>query len=125
MQPPNASTVATEDFSPSHFPVPCTILSDKVAAKKRLEAQPCTEQPDIISSQDGFFVHTAYGYEAVRTADIVMIPWWGITVHRPPQSLFDAPDRMRQNGTQVIGLCLGVFVPGYAGLLGDKRAAMH
>ncbi|WP_213732100.1 GlxA family transcriptional regulator [Citrobacter europaeus] len=125
MQPLNVAIVAVEDFSPFHFSVPCIIFSDKVAAKKRFEVQLCAEQPGIVSSQDGFSITAAYGYEAVEAADIVVIPWWGATTHRPPQSLLDALNRARQNGAQIVGLCLGAFVLGYAGLLDGKRAATH
>lgn len=125
MQPLNVAIVAVEDFSPFHFSVPCIIFSDKVAAKKRFEVQLCAEQPGIVSSQDGFSITAAYGYDAVEAADIVVIPWWGTTAHRPPQSLLDALNRARQNGAQIVGLCLGAFVLGYAGLLDGKRAATH
>ena len=97
MQPLNVAIVAVEDFSPFHFSVPCIIFSDKVAAKKRFEVQLCAEQPGIVSSQDGFAITAAYGYEAVEAADIVVIPWWGTTAHRPPQRLLDALNCARQN----------------------------
>lgn len=74
MQPLNVAIVAVEDFSPFHFSVPCIIFSDKVASKKRFEVQLCAEQPGIVSSQDGFAITAAYGYEAVEAADIVVIP---------------------------------------------------
>lgn len=74
MQPLNVAIVAVEDFSPFHFSVPSIIFSDKVAAKKRFEVQLCAEQPGIVSSQDGFSINAAYGYEAVEAADIVVIP---------------------------------------------------
>ena len=76
MQPLNVAIVAVEDFSPFHFSVPCIIFSDKVAAKKRFEVQLCAEQPGIVSSQDGFSITAAHGYEAVEAADIVVLPYW-------------------------------------------------
>ncbi|MFW8188745.1 DJ-1/PfpI family protein, partial [Klebsiella pneumoniae] len=33
--------------------------------------------------------------------------------------------RARENGAEIVGLCLGAFVLGYAGLLDGKRAATH
>lgn len=33
--------------------------------------------------------------------------------------------RARNNGAEIVGLCLGAFVLGYAGLLDGKRAATH
>ncbi|QLW75967.1 helix-turn-helix domain-containing protein [Citrobacter freundii] len=117
--------VAVEDFSPFHFSVPCIIFSDKMAAKKRFEVQICAEKPGIVSSQDGFSVTASHGYEAVTAADIVVVPYWGTTGHRPPQGLLNALNCARQNGAQIVGLCLGAFVLGYAGLLDGKRAATH
>jgi transcriptional regulator GlxA family with amidase domain len=43
---------------------------------------------------------------------------------RPPSLLLDGLVRARNNGAQIVGLCLGAFVLGYAGLL-DRRAATH
>lgn len=125
MQPLAVAIVAVEDFSPFHFSVPCILFSEKMAAKKRFDVQLCAEQPGIVSSQEGFSIIAAHGYDAVEKADIVVIPYWGTTAHRPPQSLLDALHHARQNGAQIVGLCLGAFVLGYAGLLDGKRAATH
>ncbi|WP_260862844.1 GlxA family transcriptional regulator [Citrobacter sp. Marseille-Q6884] len=125
MQPLAVAIVAVEDFSPFHFSVPCILFSEKMAAKKRFDVQLCAENPGIVSSQEGFSITAAHGYDAVEKADIVVIPYWGTTAHRPPQSLLDALHHARQNGAQIVGLCLGAFVLGYAGLLDGKRAATH
>lgn len=125
MRPLTVAIVAVEDFSPFHFSVPCIIFSDKMAAEKRFEVQICAEKPGIVSSQDGFSVTASHGYGAVTAANIVVVPYWGTTGHRPPQSLLNALNRARQNGAQIVGLCLGAFVLGYAGLLDGKRAATH
>jgi transcriptional regulator GlxA family with amidase domain len=125
MRPLTVAIVAVEDFSPFHFSVPCIIFSDKMAAKKRFEVQICAENPGIVSSQDGFSVTASHGYEAVTAADIVVVPYWGTTGHRQPQGLLNALNCARQNGAQIVGLCLGAFVLGYAGLLDGKRAATH
>ena len=85
MQPLNVAIVAVEDFSPFHFSVPCIIFSDKVATKKRFEVQLCAEQPGIVSSQDGFSINAACGYEAVEAADISGDPpvgYHGISHHK-------------------------------------------
>lgn len=44
---------------------------------------------------------------------------------RPPQPLLDGLVSARNNGAQIVGLCLGAFVLGYAGLLDGRRAATH
>lgn len=125
MRPVTVAIIAVEDFSPFHFSVPCIIFSEKAATKKRFEVQICAEAPGVISSQEGFSVTATHGYAAVTKADIVIIPYWGATAHRPPQTLLDALMSARQNGAQIVGLCLGAFVLGYAGLLDGRRAATH
>lgn len=125
MRPVTVAIIAVEDFSPFHFSVPCILFSDKMTAKKRFEVQICAEKPGIVRSQDGFSVTASHGYEAVTHADIVVIPYWGTTANCPPQRLLNALVRARNNGAQIVGLCLGAFVLGYAGLLDGKRAATH
>jgi transcriptional regulator GlxA family with amidase domain len=55
----------------------------------------------------------------------VVVPYWGAVDQRPPQALLDSLVRARDNGAEIVGLCLGAFVLGYAGLLDGKRAATH
>ena len=125
MRPVTVAIVAAEDFSPFHFSAPCIMFSEKAAAKKRFEVQVCAETPGVVTSREGFSVTAPQGLAAVTVADIVIVPWWGTPSLRPPQSLLDALVQARQNGAQVVGLCLGAFVLGYAGLLDGRRAATH
>lgn len=125
MRPITVAIVAVDDFSPFHFSVPCIMFSEKAAAKKRFEVLICAEVPGVVTSREGFSVTAPQGLEAVTAADIVIVPWWGTTTHRPPQPLLDALVLARQNDAQVVGLCLGAFVLGYAGLLDGRRAATH
>ena len=125
MRPVTVAIVAVEDFSPFHFSVPCIMFSEKAAAQKRFEVQICAEVPGVVTSTEGFSVTARLGFEAVTAADIVIVPWWGTTARRPSPSLLNALVQARQNGAQVVGLCLGAFVLGYAGLLDGRRAATH
>lgn len=125
MRPVTVAIVAVEDFSPFHFSVPCIIFSEKAAAKKHFEVRICAEAPGVVHSQEGFSVNAPHGFGAVTDADIVVVPYWGTTTQRPSQALLDALNHARQHGAQIVGLCLGAFVLGYAGLLDGKRAATH
>ena len=125
MRPVTVAIVAVEDFSPFHFSVPCIMFSEKAATKKRFEVQICAEAPGVVTSAEGFSVTARQGFAAMTAADIVIVPWWGTPALRPSQSLLDALVQARQNGALVVGLCLGAFVLGYAGLLDGRRAATH
>lgn len=54
-----------------------------------------------------------------------MVPYWQHVLERPPQALLDSLVQARDNGAQIVGLCLGAFVLGYAGIVEGKRAATH
>ena len=117
--------VAVENFSPFHLSVPCALFGDKATTGERFALRMCAEQPGSVASRDGFSLTAPFGYEAIADADIVAIPFWENPARRPPQALLEALGRARQRGAQIVGLCLGAFVLGYAGLLDGRRAATH
>lgn len=58
-------------------------------------------------------------------ADIVIVPAWNSPETIAPASLSDALRKAHARGAQVVGLCLGAFVLGDAGLLDGRRATTH
>ncbi|HFZ8993951.1 TPA: GlxA family transcriptional regulator [Citrobacter freundii] len=125
MHPVTVAIVAVDDFSPFHFSVPCILFGEKMGAKEHFTLKICAEMPGTVRSQDGFSLQATCGYEAIADAEMVILPYWGDTAQRPPQALLDALVQARRNGAQIVGLCLGAFVLGYAGLLEGKRTVTH
>jgi len=117
--------VAVDGFSPFHYSVPCILFGDTVSGKKRFEVTICAEKPGLLTSRDGFALNATQDYSAIRQADIVVVPYWAHVLERPPQALLDSLVQARDNGAEIVGLCLGSFVLGYAGILDGKRAATH
>jgi len=117
--------VAVDGFSPFHYSVPCILFSDTVSSKKRFNVTICAEKPGLLTSRDGFSLNATQDYSAIRQADIVVVPYWQHVLERPPQTLLDSLVQARDNGAEIVGLCLGSFVLGYAGILDGKRAATH
>ncbi len=117
--------VAVEGFSPFHYSVPCILFGETVAGEKRFDVTICAEKAGLLHSRDGFALHAREDFTAITRADIVVVPYWQHVLDRPPQSLLDALCQARDNGAQIVGLCLGAFVLGYAGILSGKRAATH
>lgn len=117
--------VAVDGFSPFHYSVPCILFGDTVSETKRFNLHICAERPGLLSARDGFALNASGDFSLLEQADIVVVPYWGAVNQRPPQSLLDGLVRARNNGAQIVGLCLGAFVLGYAGLLDDRRAATH
>ncbi|WP_347114816.1 helix-turn-helix domain-containing protein [Leclercia sp. S52] len=117
--------VAVDGFSPFHYSVPCILFGDTVSGKKRFEVTICAEKPGLLTSRDGFALNATQDYSAIRQADIVVVPYWAHVLESPPQALLDSLVQARDNGAEIVGLCLGSFVLGYAGILDGKRAATH
>jgi transcriptional regulator GlxA family with amidase domain len=117
--------VAVEGFSPFHYSVPCMLFGDSVSETKRFNLHLCAERPGLLAARDGFALHAQDDFTALERADIVVVPYWGAVNQRPPQALLDSLVRAHDNGAEIVGLCLGAFVLGYAGLLDGRRAATH
>lgn len=117
--------VAVDGFSPFHYSVPCILFGDSVSCKKRFNVTICAENPGLLTSREGFALNATEDYSAIRQADIVVVPYWAHVLERPPQTLLDSLVQARDNGAEIVGLCLGSFVLGYAGILNGKRAATH
>ena len=121
----DVAIVAVEGFSPFHYAVPCMLFGDSVSENKRFNLHICAERPGLLRARDGFALYATGDYAALEQADIVVVPYWGEVDRRPPQALLDSLVRARDNGAEIVGLCLGAFVLGYAGLLDGRRAATH
>ena len=117
--------VAVDGFSPFHYSVPCILFGDTVSGKKRFNVTICAENPGLLTSREGFALNATQDYSAIRQADIVVAPYWAHVLECPPQTLLDSLVQARDNGAEIVGLCLGSFVLGYAGILDGKRAATH
>ena len=113
------AVITFDSFSPFHCSVPCLIFGDKMMPGQSLfELRLCagddTRQP---ASSQGFRMEADYGLEGLLEADIIIIPFWRDPAERPAQPLLDALVAARIRGAQIVGLCLGTYVPAYAGLL--------
>ena len=121
----NVAIVAVDGFSPFHYSVPCILFGDTVSGEKRFNVTICAEKPGFLNSTDGFTLHATQDFSAIASAEIVVVPYWQHVLERPPQTLLDSLVQARDNGAEIVGLCLGSFVLGYAGILSGKRAATH
>ncbi|WP_163371650.1 GlxA family transcriptional regulator [Enterobacter hormaechei] len=121
----NVAIVAVDGFSPFHYSVPCILFGDTVSGEKRFNVTICAEKPGFLNSKDGFALHATQDFSAIASAEIVVVPYWQHVLERPPQTLLDSLVQARDNGAEIVGLCLRSFVLGYAGILSGKRAATH
>src|SRR5690606_23548922 len=65
------------------------------------------------------------GLEVVNEADIIIVPAWSDPEVPAPIAITNALRDAHQNGSLIVGLCLGAFVLGDAGLLNGREATTH
>lgn len=121
----HVAIVAVDGFSPFHYAVPCILFGDTVSGETRFKVTICAEKPGLLTSKDGFALNATQDFSAIGQADIVVVPYWQHVLERPPQALLDSLVQAKKRGAAIVGLCLGAFVLGYAGILDGKRAATH
>ncbi|WP_368747088.1 GlxA family transcriptional regulator [Enterobacter cancerogenus] len=121
----HVAIVAVDGFSPFHYAVPCILFGDTVSGETRFKVTICAEKPGLLTSKDGFALNATQDFSAIGQADIDVVPYWQHVLERPPQALLDSLVQAKKRGAAIVGLCLGAFVLGYAGILDGKRAATH
>jgi len=119
--------VAFEGISPFHLSVPCMVFGEdrRELGVPHFNTLVCAAGAKSLRTSVGFNIDVKHGLEAIRTADIVIVPSWHDTNVRPPQALLDALHDAHQRGARMVGLCLGAFVLAEAGLLNGKTATTH
>jgi AraC family transcriptional regulator, transcriptional activator FtrA len=85
----------------------------------------CGLTPGPLRTSGGFTMETAYGLEALRRADTIVIPAWADTNVEPEADLLDALRRAHKRGARLMSFCSGAFVLAATGLLDGQRAATH
>jgi transcriptional regulator GlxA family with amidase domain len=110
-----------------HLSVPGVVLGSLNASSEsiRYEVHYCAEKPGLIRSDQGIMIEVKDGLDALRKADIVIVPSWSNAEEPASHALADALRRAHAKGKIIVGLCLGAFVLGDAGLLDDREATTH
>lgn len=127
LRPTRVAVLAFNNISLFHLSVPGLVLgSDRRASGLPLhEVHYVAIEPGTIRTADGLELQVRHGLSTLGRADLVVIPSWADPTQSAPAALTKALRRAHQRGVPVIGLCLGAFVLGDAGLLDDRPATTH
>ncbi|NMZ71221.1 transcriptional regulator, AraC family with amidase-like domain [Pseudomonas peli] len=127
MQPIRVAVLAFDGVSLFHLSVPGVVLGTAQAApgEPRYEINYCAERPGTVSSDQGIGLSVNTGLELMETSDVIIIPAWGDQSVVASATLVKALQHADAQGKLLVGLCLGAFVLGDAGLLDGKEATTH
>lgn len=85
----------------------------------------CALKPGRVRSDQGLVIEVPDGFWAMYDADIIVAPAWADPEIPAQAELIEALCLAHDKGTVIVGLCLGVFVLGDAGLLDGREATTH
>ena len=127
MPPLHVCVVAFEGASLFHLSVPAMVLgaADAAADRPCYEVTYCATQPGRVRSDQGLCFEVPDGLAPMERADIVIVPAWDDPEVVAPVELTQALRQAHARGALIVGLCLGAFVLGDAGLLDGREATTH
>lgn len=116
--------ITFDGISPFHLAVPCVVFGDRHPGVEPFDFQVCALDEQLRTTV-GFELRVRRGLQALRGADIVVIPSWRDPDEKPPEALTRALKTAHRRGARLVGLCLGAYPLAATGLLDGRRATTH
>lgn len=127
MSAPRVTVVAVDGISPFHLSVPSLVWGGETPIGE-IEPWPirvAALRAGTLRTSSDFDIEVRHGLEAVRGADVVVVPWWGAPDRAAPDELSAALRDARDDGAELLGLCLGAFPLADSGVLDGHTATTH
>ncbi len=127
MRTARVAVLAFDGVSLFHLSVPGIVLGPVEASPGQPQyiVEYCAETRGMVQSDQGIGIAVEHGLELMDAADIIVIPAWKDPEVTASPELIEALRNADRQGKFIVGLCLGAFVLGYAGLLDNREATTH
>ena len=127
MQAIRVAVLAFNGVSLFHLSVPGVVLgtAQTTPGEPEYEVNFCAEVPGMLSSDQGIGLSVTHGLELMEASDVIVIPAWSDPSVAASAQLVKALQLAHSQDKLIVGLCLGAFVLGDAGLLDGKEATTH
>lgn len=127
MSPTRVAVLAFDGVSLFHLTIPGVVFGATAAPPgfPRYDMSYCALAPGRIRSDLGLEIEVLNDLDVMRDADVIIVPAWSDPELRAPAALAEALRRAHARGKLIVGLCLGAFVLGDAGLLDGREATTH
>ncbi|WP_309266206.1 GlxA family transcriptional regulator [Aeromonas salmonicida] len=121
------AVLAFNGVSLFHLSVPGLVFGTVQTAQHepRYEISYCAEVPGMVESDQGIAIAVKHGLELMDKSDVIVIPAWSNPSVVASTALVEALKLANVQGKLIVGLCLGAFVLGDAGLLDEREATTH
>jgi len=121
------AVLAFDGVSLFHLSVPGMVLgtAQSGSGETHYEVSYCAVTPGMVTTDQGVGLEVKQGLELMASADVIVIPAWGDQSVSACPELVEALQAANSTGKLIVGLCLGAFVLGDAGLLDGKEATTH
>jgi transcriptional regulator GlxA family with amidase domain len=90
-----------------------------------LDVRVVAGEPSAALTGGGLACQAPYDLDAIRDADLVIVPNWRDPAEAPPPSLLEALRAAHSAGVRMASMCSGAFVLAAAGLLDNRPATTH
>lgn len=121
------AVLAYDGVSLFHLSIPGVVLGAVESApdQPQYEITYCAEVPGMVKSDQGIGIEVLNGLELMAKSNVIIIPAWSDPSVAASLQLVEALQLANKQGKLIVGLCLGAFVLGDAGLLDEREATTH